>query len=157
MCAGRHISPGNAGLLTELFWYVCSALSLRLCAGRLSTNCRTRHTAGFFSLLPTSHPASIPNPTAGRWQKPAGLPLKVKMLVTQFCPTLCDLMDCSVLGILQARILEWVAISFSRGCSQPRSPTLQADSLLSEPPDKPMCMCKEFVHGLPSTNPVCGG
>ena len=39
-------------------------------------------------------------------------------------------------GILQARILEWVAISFSRGSSQPRSPALQADSLPSEPPSK---------------------
>ena len=43
----------------------------------------------------------------------------------QSCPTLCDPMECSPLGssvdgILQARILEWVAISFSRGCSQPR-------------------------------------
>ena len=43
--------------------------------------------------------------------------------------------------ILQARILEWVAISFSRGSFQPRdcepgSPTLQADSIPSEPPGK---------------------
>ena len=42
--------------------------------------------------------------------------------VTQSCPTLCDPVDCSppgssVHGILQARILEWVAISFSRGSS----------------------------------------
>ena len=35
--------------------------------------------------------------------------------VTQFCPTLCDPMDCIVHGILQARILEWVAFPFSRG------------------------------------------
>ena len=46
--------------------------------------------------------------------------------VTQSCLTLCDPVDCSppgssVRGILQARILEWVAISFSRGSSQPRS------------------------------------
>ena len=46
-------------------------------------------------------------------------------LVTKSCPNLCDPMDCSlpgssVQGILQARILEWVAISFSRGSSQPR-------------------------------------
>ena len=44
------------------------------------------------------------------------------VLVTQSCPTLCDPMDCSppdssVHGILQARILEWVAIPFSRGSS----------------------------------------
>ena len=62
--------------------------------------------------------------------------------VAQSCATLCDPMDCSlpgssVQGILQARILEWVAISFSRGSSRPRFPTLQADTLLSEPPGKP--------------------
>ena len=48
------------------------------------------------------------------------------VLVAQSCPTLCDPMDCSppgfsVRGILQAqRILDWVAIPFSRGCSRPR-------------------------------------
>ena len=41
------------------------------------------------------------------------------------CLTLCDPMDCnppgpSVHGIFQARLLEWVAISFSRGSSHPR-------------------------------------
>ena len=51
--------------------------------------------------------------------------MKVKVLVTQSCPTLCDPMDCSPSGssvhrILQARILEWVAIPFTRGSSQPR-------------------------------------
>ena len=50
------------------------------------------------------------------------------MKVTQLCLTLCDPMDCSppgssVHGILQARILEWVAISFSRGSSQPSDRT----------------------------------
>ena len=47
--------------------------------------------------------------------------LKVK--VTQSCPTFCDRMDYTVLGILQARILEWVAFPFSRGSSQPRDQT----------------------------------
>ena len=111
---------------------------------------------------------------------------KVKVLVAQSCPAFCNPMDCSpqgstIHGIFQARILEWVVISFSRGSSWPRdqthvssiscigrrvlyhwatweaprileqaaipllrdlldpginpqSPTLQADSLLSEPP-----------------------
>ena len=66
------------------------------------------------------------------------------MLVAQTCPTFCNLKDCSpsgssVHGILQARILEWVAISFSAEASgiKPRSNTLQADSLPSEPPGKP--------------------
>ena len=50
---------------------------------------------------------------------------KMKVLVTQMCLTLCNPMDCSppgssVHGILQARILEWVAISFSMGSSSPR-------------------------------------
>ena len=44
------------------------------------------------------------------------------------CPTLCDPMDCNLPGpsvyeILQARILEWVVIPFSRGSSQPRKQT----------------------------------
>ena len=63
--------------------------------------------------------------------------LKVKVKVAQSCLTLCDPMDYTVHGILQARILEWVAFPFCRGSSQPRSPTLQADSLLSESPRKP--------------------
>ena len=49
--------------------------------------------------------------------------------VAQSCPTLCNPIDCSLPGssvheILQARILEWVAISFSRGSSWPRDQTL---------------------------------
>ena len=67
-------------------------------------------------------------------------------LVAQSCPTLCDHMDGSlpvscVHGILQARVLEWVAISFSGGSSRlrdrTRSPALQADALLSEPLGNP--------------------
>ena len=42
------------------------------------------------------------------------------MKVAQLCPTHCDPMDYTVHGILQARILEGVAIPLSRGFSQPR-------------------------------------
>ena len=68
----------------------------------------------------------------------------VCVLVIQSCPTLCNPKDCSlpgfsVLGILQARIMEWVAIPFSRGSSQPRDQSWvscllqwQADSLPPE-------------------------
>ena len=65
--------------------------------------------------------------------------------VAQSCPTLCDPMDCSLPGsslhgILQARVLEWVAISFSRGLPdpgiEPWSPVFQADALTPEPPGK---------------------
>ena len=55
----------------------------------------------------------------------------------QLCPTLCDPMGYTVHGILQARILEWVAFPFSRGFSQPRSPALLANSLPAEPQGKP--------------------
>ena len=44
----------------------------------------------------------------------------VRVKVAQSCLTLCDPMDYTVHGILQAKILEWVAISFARGSSQPR-------------------------------------
>ena len=58
-----------------------------------------------------------------------GISFEVKCSeVTQSCPTLCNPMDCnvqdsSVHGIFQARVLEWVAISFSRGSSRPRDRT----------------------------------
>ena len=69
----------------------------------------------------------------------------VCVLVAQSCWTLCDPMaysppGSSVHGTSQARILEWVAISFSRGSSPPRDqrrfPAVQADSLPSEPQGK---------------------
>ena len=65
----------------------------------------------------------------------------VKVRVAQSCPTLCDPTDYTVHGIFQARILEWLAFPFSRDLPnpgiEPRSPTWQADSLLSEPQGKP--------------------
>ena len=73
------------------------------------------------------------------------VPILCLYLVAMSCLTLCNPMDCnppgsSVRGILQARILEWVVVPFSRGSSQPRdqigSPALQADSLLSDPPGR---------------------
>ena len=48
---------------------------------------------------------------------------KVKVKVAQSCPTLCDPMDYTIYGILQARILEWVDLPFSRVSSQPRDQT----------------------------------
>ena len=83
----------------------------------------------------------------------------MKVLDAQLCLTLCDHMDCSppgssVHGILQARILEWVATLFSRGTSQPDpgiepwSPALQADSLPSEKPGKPMENNMKFAQKI---------
>ena len=75
-------------------------------------------------------------------------PYESESEVTQSCPTLCDPMDCSlsdssVHGIFQARVLEWIAISFSRGIfpTQESNPGLLhcGQTLLpSEPPGKPL-------------------
>ena len=61
-------------------------------------------------------------------EKLALRPVELKVLVAQSCLTLCDPTDCgppgsSVHGILQAKILQWVAIPFSRGFSPPRDRT----------------------------------
>ena len=57
------------------------------------------------------------------------------------CLTLCDPMDYTAHGILQARILDWIAIPFSRDLPnpeiEPRSPSLQVNSLPVEPQGKP--------------------
>ena len=80
---------------------------------------------------------------------PRSLLQKVKVKVCQSYPALCDLMHYTVSGILQARILEWVAVLFCRGSSQPRdrtrSPALQADSLPAEPAGKPIL--NQFLWG----------
>ena len=59
------------------------------------------------------------------------------MKFAQSCPTLCDPTDCTVHGILQARILEWVHFpcpgDLPHPGIEPRSPTLQEDVLTSEP------------------------
>ena len=62
------------------------------------------------------------------------------MKVTQSCLTLCDPMNYTVHGILQARILEWVAFPLSGDLPkpriEPRTPALQGDSLPAELPRK---------------------
>ena len=79
---------------------------------------------------------SYPSPVDGHWGCFHLLPIisntvyehlyislcvkKVEVKVTQSCLTLCNRMDYTVPGILQAKILEWVAFPFSRGSSQPR-------------------------------------
>ena len=67
----------------------------------------------------------------------------------------CSPPGSSVHGFLQARILEWVAVFFSRGPSQPldqsRSPAFQVDSSLSKPPGKPhLRYCSNSGYCSPS-------
>ena len=85
--------------------------------------------------LPFPSPGDLPDPGIEP-RSPArqadSLPSEVQVKVVQLSPTLCDPMGYTLHGILQARILEWVAFPFSRGSFQPRieprSPELQADS-----------------------------
>ena len=84
-------------------------------------------------------------------------------VLSQTCPTLCDPMDCSLPGssvhkILQARMLEWVAISFSTGSSRPKGWThvflcllhWQVGSLPLAPPGKPILVSYNInIHNHP--------
>ena len=99
--------------------------------------CRAPPSVGFsrqeyWSGLPFPSPGDFPDPwieTASPALQADSLPLSHHPTalaredhVTQWCLTLCDPMDCSlpgssIHGVFQARILEWVAISFSRGFS----------------------------------------
>ena len=89
------------------------------------------------------------------------------MKVTQSCPTLCNPIDCTVYGILQARKLEWIAIHFSNRSSQPRTQTqvflLQVD-LPAEPPGRSIrrtsveikkCIDTGFPGGAGGKEPAC--
>ena len=76
----------------------------------------------YWSGLPFLPPGDLPNPgieieapTMSPALQADSLPLTVQVKVAQSCPTLCDPMDYTVHGILQASILEWVAFPFSRG------------------------------------------
>ena len=86
----------------------------------------------------------------------------VYVCVTQVCPTLCSVVSyppgSSVFGILQVRILEWLAMPSSRGSSWPRDgiwSALQADFLLSDLPGKPKeeFMCAKWIP--PLSLPTC--
>ena len=92
-----------------------------------SGGAQREETPAHYTVLPTSQNPSCCNPS---WLKDAHATRRTLWVseVAQSCPTLCDPMDCSlqcssVHGIFQARVLEWVAISFSRGSSWPRDQT----------------------------------
>ena len=97
-----------------------------------------QQTTSSFSTVPEKHPwlRSVVvcvlqgdlTPPVLLFLSPHASKKKVKRLVAQSCPTPCDPVDCSpqvssVHGILQARILEWVAMPSSRRSSQPRDQT----------------------------------
>ena len=76
-----------------------------------------------------------------------------------FNPVDCSLPGCSGYGVSQARIVEWVDISFSRGSSQPRdqpaSPALVSAFFTTEPPEKPMKQASDEKNLAWSPNYQC--
>ena len=131
-------------------------------AGQLSPLTTTRH---YRSLLPAMKTQHSQKQKQNKPKKETNTHCKstavVDALVVKSCPTLCNPTDCSppgssIHGISQVRILEWIAISFSRGLPDPGikvgSPALKADSLPTEPPEKPKIMSIFFflmMAGLP--------
>ena len=105
----------------------------------------------------TSGSSRVPYSWSLAWRILSITLLACESEVTQLCTTLCDLMDCSlpgssIHGIFQARVLEWVAISFSRGSSRPRDRSRVSlvagqwfTALLSEPPGKVACELSAIV------------
>jgi len=91
--------------------------------------------SGRIKYMKWNYTAILPQIRVGRGR----FPVK-HSIYTQLCPTLCNPIDFKAHGILQTRILEWVAFPFSRRSSQPRieprSPALQVDSLPAEPQGK---------------------
>ena len=76
---------------------------------------------------------------------------KVKVKVAQSCLTFYGLMDYTVHGILQARIVEWVAFTFSRGSSQPRDQTRITGRFFTSWATR---KAQDFWSGQPVLSPV---
>ena len=116
--AVAHQAPLSMGFLRQEYWSGLPFPSLGDLPHRRIKPLFPALAGGFF----TSEPPG----------KPKNMYMYMNMYqfspVAQSCPTLCNPMDCSppgssIHGILQARILEWVAISSSRGSSRPRDRT----------------------------------
>ena len=117
---------------------------------------KDRNSLDFILYLPSSLLLYLPKamPT---WQ----LEGKLLLLLLQSCPTLHDPIDSSpsgssVPGILQARILEWVAISFSNACMHGKSLQLcltLCDPMDSSPPGSSVHRRQEYWSGLPFPSP----
>ena len=88
--------------------------------------CPSPNTGVYSNSYPLSEsvmPSQPSHPLSSLLLSPSVFPsIKVQVNVTQSCLTLCNPMGC-IHGILQARILEWVAFPFSRGSSQPKDQT----------------------------------
>ena len=119
--------PFSSSLIQSSFIYVCwwwlSHQVVSDSCDPMDCSCQAPLSMGFsrqeyWSGLPFPSPGDLPDlgikPGSPALQADS-LPLKVQVKVAQSCPTLCDPMDYTVHGILQATILAWVAFPFSRG------------------------------------------
>ena len=109
------------------------------------------------SLLPSLSPHLYPNSLNLRHIACSPLGIQSCLcccLVTKLCPTLCKHMDCcppgfSVHGISQARTLEWIAISFSKGSSQPRDQTWHLQGSCENPDQITSLLCSTSAMATP--------
>ena len=98
-------------------------LKKRECSVQLILLWSLQRAGGTDSLLLTFHLQTVRQSISVVLGHCSSCPGKLsEVKVTQSCLTLCDPMDYTVHGILQARILEWVAFPFSKGSSQPKDP-----------------------------------
>ena len=108
----KYVSSASIHLYhTQTYWPVCT---------HVHTSRYTPYTYACTHVYSCVHTQPLINASC---YFSVGWKRKVKVKVTQSYPTLCDPMDYTVHGILQARIMEWVALPFSRGPSQPRDQT----------------------------------
>ena len=116
------------------FWPCITACGIfsSLTRDRTLTSCSCRQGNSYTKILNTeSTPLSFLYQNSRSFEKQESILLRCLCvyIVTHSCPILCNPTDCSppdfsVHGILQARILEWIIIPFSRGSSQTRDRTL---------------------------------
>ena len=106
-----HLSPGHRWVFTALWSTLCSSQEYNSLFSSFDSLQLNRVCVRVCVLVAQSCP-TLCNLMDG-----------IIVEVTQSCLTLCDPMDCIIHGILQARILEWIAFPFSRGSSQPRDRT----------------------------------
>ena len=116
---GQNTGVGSCSLLEGIF----------PTQGWNHVSCGSRIAAGFLITKP------LGKANVGNWESELKNAVKVK--VGQSCPTLCDPLDYTVYRVLQARILEWVAVPFSSRSSQLRNltqifPTLRSEEHTSE-------------------------
>ena len=128
----------------------------------------TREVHEYWSGYPIPSPGNLPHPGV-KLGSPAlqgffSCWATNEVKVSLSCPTLCSPMDCSlpgssVHGILQARILEWVASPFSRGCSQPRDQTqvshIAGGFFTVEPPSDKYMHSLSVIYSIKHMVPSC--